>query len=137
MCSLKKTLNKIRIAVLTALVMLNVISALVIALTIDGLTADSWQVWLTFLCNISFLGPMAYANGWMYGTEPWWVRKMTEQGHTCKNCEYRNRCMDRSRNYCCISYRERKDYEDYDSQREHHHLGRDQERHSVRHTAAG
>lgn len=114
--SLRKTLNKIRIAVLIVLTALNFISALLIALAIDSIPLSMWPVWLTFLLNISFLALMAYANGWMYGTDLWWEREMMERGYTCTDCVHKNRCMERSRNYCCTSFmprdRERKEITD-------------------------
>lgn len=114
--SLRKTLNKIRIAVLIVLTALNFISALLIALAIDSIPLSMWPVWLTFLLNISFLALMAYANGWMYGTDLWWEREMMERGYTCTDCVHKNRCMERSRNYCCTSFmprdKERKEITD-------------------------
>lgn len=102
--SLKRTLNKIRIAILIVLTAMNFISALLITLTIDEVPLGAWPVWITFLLNIGFLLLMAYANGWMYGTELWTEREMMERGYTCTDCVKKNRCMDRSRNYCCTSF---------------------------------
>ena len=102
--SLRKTLNKIRITVLWILVGLNFISAVIIACCIDGIPLGAWPVWLTFLGNILFLTLIAYANGWMYGSELWWERYMRDMGYTCTDCAHKNRCMERSRNYCCTSF---------------------------------
>ena len=102
--SLRKILNKIRITVLMILLVLNVTSALLIALALDSIPLDAWPVWLTFILNVLFLALMSYANGWVYGTDIWWEREMRERGYTCRDCAHKNRCMDRSRNYCCTSF---------------------------------
>ena len=116
--SLRRTLNKIRITVLWVLVGMNFMSALIITLAIDSIPLSAWPVWLTFLANILFLMLMAYANGWMYGTELWWGREMMERGYTCTDCIHKNRCMERSRNYCCICFKPRREgREDVDGQR--------------------
>jgi hypothetical protein len=116
--SLRRTLNKIRITVLWVLVGMNFMSALIITLAIDSIPLSAWPVWLTFLANILFLMLMAYANGWMYGTELWWEREVMEKGYTCTDCIHKNRCMERSRNYCCICFKPRREgREDVDGQR--------------------
>lgn len=103
--SLRKIMNRIRITILWILVALNFISAVMIACAVDSIPLDAWPVWLTFLANISFLMVMAYANGWMYGTGLWWEREMREKGYTCTDCVHKNRCMERSRNYCCTDFK--------------------------------
>ena len=116
--SLRRTLNKIRITVLWVLVGMNFMSALIITLAIDSIPLSAWPVWLTFLANILFLMLMAYANGWMYGTELWREREVMEKGYTCTDCIHKNRCMERSRNYCCICFKPRiEGREDVDGQR--------------------
>ena len=101
----KKTLNEIRIALLMILIVLNVGSALLIAVYIDCIPfAASWSVWLTFILNILFLALVGYATGWIHGADLWYESEMKAMGYTCTDCVHKNRCMDRSRNYCCTSF---------------------------------
>ena len=138
--SLRKTLNKIRITVLMVLIGLNFMSALLIALSIDSIPLTAWPVWLTFLANLIFLGIMAYANGWMYGTDRWFEREMVERGYTCTDCAYKNRCMDRSRNYCCTSFLPKEKEKKHESNEDHRNtdeLGRDQRSNQIRSIGSG
>ena len=138
--SLRKILNRIRIAVLMVLVVLNALSALLIALAIDSIPLEAWPVWITFILNLLFLMLMGYANGWMYGTDLWWEREMRERGYTCPDCVHKNRCMDRSRNYCCTSFlpkeKERR-HEDHENQRDTDDMGSDQRSNRVRNIGTG
>lgn len=121
--SSRRTLNKIRITVLWILVGLNFCSAVLIASAVDSIPLNTWPVWITFAANLIFLMLMAYANGWMYGTNLWWEREMMERGYTCTDCVYKNRCMERSRNYCCTSFTPKERKENTDDAK--HRTGRD------------
>ena len=109
---LRRILNKIRITVLILLVILNAMSALIIALAVDSIPLRSWPIWILFAVNLGFLWLMAYANGWVYGTRFWWIREMKKM-YTCTDCIHKNSCPDRSRNYCCTSFKPKEEVRDH------------------------
>ncbi len=135
MRSLRKILNRVRIAVMILLITLNFISVLIIASEVG----DIPFVWVTFLGNFIFLAMMAYTNGWMYGMDLWWRKEMKDKGYTCTDCVKKNRCMDRSRNYCCTSFmpREEKKDEDHEDKTDGNDMGADRRSYQFRNIGTG
>lgn len=58
------------------LTVLNLISALLIALAADSIPLTAWPVWVVFLINVLILGIMAYISGWIYASVPWKNRRI-------------------------------------------------------------
>lgn len=74
----RKIRRKIHNGIIKTLVFLNLFSLMFWVCCIDAII--SWQPYLIMAVNFAFLTLVAYANGWMYDTEPYYERMEKEHG---------------------------------------------------------
>ena len=87
----RRIFRKIRVPALKAVTAVMGMILLVCMSTYDG----DLRVWIPlFVVSAGWIGLIMYANG-----------------VTCGDCRHKNRCMERSRNYPCRSFKERTDDE--------------------------
>lgn len=72
----RRVRRKIHNLILKVLVYINGISLVFWICLIDSII--SWQPYVIMAVNIAFLAMVAYANGWMYDTEPYYERMERE-----------------------------------------------------------